>query len=119
MKTLLLDNTLWDLCVDAAGNIAVADTPYQRAQDVASAIKLFLGELWYDSSKGIPYFQQILGKAPPLQLFKSYMVEAAMTVPGVVSAVCTVESFQGRTVKGSVTFTADDGTTGTVAINGN
>ncbi len=116
MKTLLLDNSLWDLCLDAAGNIAVAEAPYQRAQDVASAIKLFLGELWYDSEPGVPYFQQILGKAPPINVFREYMVQAALTVPGVVSAACVVESFQGRTVKGAVTFTADDGTTGTVTI---
>lgn len=119
MKTLLLDNTLWDLCVDASGNIAVAEAPYQRAQDVASAIKLFLGELWYDSSKGIPYFQQILGKAPPLQVFKRYMVDAAQTVPEVESAVCVVESFQNRTVTGYVSFTGEDGVTGVVSINGN
>lgn len=116
MKTLLLDNTLWDLCLDASGNIAVATEPYQRAQDVASAIKLFLGELWYDSELGVPYFQQILGKAPSLQVFKGYMVQAALTVPGVVSADCVVESFQNRTVKGAVTFTSEDGTTDTVAI---
>lgn len=116
MKTLLLDNTLWDLCLDAAGNIAVATEPYQRAQDVASAIKLFLGELWYNVEPGVPYFQQILGKAPPIQLFKEHMVRAALTVPGVANAQCVIESFQDRTVKGAVTFTADDGTTGTVAI---
>lgn len=116
MKTLLLDNTLWDLCKDTAGNIAVATAPYQRAQDVASAIKLFLGELWYNADNGVPYFQQILGHAPPIQVFKEYMVRAALTVPGVVSADCVIESFQDRTIKGAVTFTADDGTTQTVQI---
>jgi hypothetical protein len=116
MKTLLLDNTLWDLCLDAAGNIAVATAPYQRAQDVASAMKLFEGELWYDDTKGVPYFQQILGMAPPVQLFKEYEVRAALSVPEVVTAECVLESFENRTVVGSVTFTAEDGTTGTVAI---
>lgn len=116
MKTLLLDNSLWDLCLDANGDIAVASEPYSRAQDVASALRLFLAELWYDTSKGVPYFQQILGKTPPVEIFKEYMVRAALTVPGVVSANCVVESFEGRTVKGAVTFTSEDGTTGTVAI---
>lgn len=117
MKTLLLDNTLWDLCLDAAGNIAVAEAPYQRAQDVASAIKLFLAELWYNTGAGVPYFQQILGKAPPIQVFKTYMVQAALTVSGVVSAECVIESFQDRTVSGAVTFTDVDGITQTVAIS--
>jgi hypothetical protein len=116
MKTLLLDNTFWDLCADAAGNIAMASEPYSRSQDVASAVKLFLGELWYDQSKGVPYFQEILGKAPPLSLFKQYMIAAALTVPGVVSADCVIESFEGRTVQGSVTFTDEDGNTQTVGI---
>lgn len=116
MKTLLLDNTYWDLCLDAAGNWAVATAPYQRAQDVASAIKLFFAELWYDDTKGVPYFQQILGKAPPVQLFKEYMVRAAKTVDGVVTATCIIEQFQDRAVKGSVTFTDVDGITSTVAI---
>lgn len=114
MKTLLLDNTYWDLCKDAAGNIAVASEPYARAQDVASAIKTFLAECWYDTSQGVPYFQQILGKAPPIQYFKDQMVAAAMTVPGVVSATCVVESFQDRGVTGAVTFTDADGNTSTV-----
>ena len=116
MKTLLLDNTLWDLCLDAAGNIAVAQAPYARAQDVASAIRLFSGELWYNTTQGVPYFSQILGHTPPLSLFKEFMIRAALTVPEVVAAECVVNSFEGRTVTGSVTFTADDGTTTTVAI---
>lgn len=116
MKTLLLDNSQWDLLTDAAGNIAAATAPYQRAQDVASAIKTFLGEVWYDSSMGVPYFQQILGKAPPIQFFKDQMVRAALTVPGVVSADCVIESFQDRTVTGAVTFTDSSGATQSVAI---
>jgi hypothetical protein len=116
MKTLLLDNTNWDLVLDAAGNIAVAQVPYARAQDVASALKLFLGELWYNTGKGIPYFQKILGKTPPTSIFEEYMVAAALTVPGVTRATCTIQSFENRTVTGQVAFETVDGTTGTVSI---
>jgi hypothetical protein len=118
MDTLLLDVGLWDLCLDANGNIALASVPYARAQDVASAIRLFLGELWYDSTKGIDYFGQILGDTPPLTLFQEFMVTAALTVPGVVTASCVVESFDdaARTVTGQVTFTDVDGNTSTVSI---
>lgn len=116
MKTLLLDTTAWDLVLDATGNIAVATEPYQLSQDVASAIKLFAGELWYDTSKGVPYFSTILGKAPPIEFFKEQMVRAAKTVPGVVGASCVIQSFEDRTVTGYVKFTAADGTTGTVSL---
>jgi hypothetical protein len=87
MDTLLLDTVLWDLTVDAAGNIALATEPYALAQDVSSAVRLFLGELWYDNTQGIDYTRKILGESPPLAVFQEYMVGAALTVPDVVSAV--------------------------------
>lgn len=116
MKTLLLDTVAWDLVLDANGNIAVAQEPYQLEQDVASAVRLFAGELWYDVSKGVPYFANILGQAPPIQLFKEFMVKAALTVPGVVTADCVIESFEGRTVTGFVSFTDSTGKIRTVSI---
>lgn len=116
MKTLLLAVNDWDLITDAAGNIALSSEPYALAQDVASAIRLFQGELWYDTVPGIPYFSTILGHAPPVVVFKEYMEAAALTVPGVVSAVCTINSFEGRTVIGQVLFTDSNGATGSVAL---
>lgn len=124
MSTLLLDVTLWDLVADAAGNIAVAANPYALAQDVASALRTVLGEVWFDDTLGIPYLvegnptAQILGNTPPLTVFKAYMVNAALTVPGVVSAVCVVESFDTSTrqVVGQVQFTDDTGNTQSVSL---
>lgn len=116
MKTLLLDLTGWDLLTDAAGNIALASDPYASAQDVASALKLFFGELWYDDQKGVPYFAEILGHTPPVTFFQELMVQAAMTVPGVVSAECTIEAFENRTVTGQVTFRMANGQTSTVNL---
>ncbi len=115
-STLLLDNTNWDLLADAAGNIAVAQPPYALAQDVASALKLFLGELWYNAAPGVPYFSEILGHSPPIGVFQAYMVQAALTVPGVVSAECAIESIDGRTIVGAVTFVDENGSTQQVAI---
>lgn len=116
MNTLLLDNSQWDLLTDAAGNIAMATAPYALAQDVASALKLFLGELWYDVTQGVAYFTEILGHAPPLPLFQEFMVRAALTVPGVVSAECTIEAFEQRTVTGQVTFRTSTGVAGIVSL---
>jgi hypothetical protein len=105
-NTLLLDNTTWDLLTDSAGNIAMATEPYALSQDVASAIKLYKAELWYDVAKGIPYFEQIWGKSPPINVFKEYMVAAALTVPGVLKARCVIASFsrETRNVDGTVFF---------------
>src|SRR4051812_14809197 len=98
--TLLLDVSSWDLLLDAAGNWALASPPYAVAQDVASAQRLFLGELWYDQTKGVPYFEKFLAHPPPVQLFESYEEAAALTVPGVVSAQCQVTQINNREVSG-------------------
>lgn len=78
----------WDLTVDSGGNLAVTTGAYAIAQDVASAVRLFLGELWYDTAQGIPYLEQIFGQRPPLQFLKAKFVGAGMTVPEVASIVC-------------------------------
>jgi hypothetical protein len=76
MDTLALDRTTWDLFLDARGDIAVASNPYSLAQDAASAIRLFSGELYYDTTQGVPYFGQILGQMPPLEFMKAQFVGA-------------------------------------------
>ena len=105
MDTLLLNPKTWDLVPDAAGNIALAANPYALAQDAASAIKLFKGEYWYDISLGIPYWGQILGQQPPIQLVKSQSIKAALTVPDVVAAQCFIKSVDNRQVSGQVQVT--------------
>lgn len=105
MNTLLLDRTAWDLVKDAQGNIAMASNPYALAQDVASAVKLFKGECWYDTTKGIPYWQQILGKWPPLAVIRAYVESAALTVPGIVKAQCKIVQTADRTITGQVEIT--------------
>lgn len=109
-NTLLLDTDAWDLVIDSAGNIAVAAPPYALAQDVASAIKLFAGELFYDPDTGIPYFEEILSRFPPASLITGYMEQAALTVPGVVSAQVIITSFANRTVTGQCLFVDENRT---------
>lgn len=111
--TLLLDQTLWDLVLDIDGNIAVASPPYALAQDAASAIKLFQGELWYDTTRGVPYFTDILGKLPPLQLVKERFTAAALSVPGVTAAKVFITGLANRQLTGQVQITD---ATGTVAV---
>lgn len=116
MNTLLLDRTAWDLVLDAAGNIAMASDPYAVAQDVASAIKLFKGELFYNKAPGVPYWEDILGHRPPLALVREHVQRAALTVPGVSGALCTLTRFEDRALAGYVEITLTDGTTQTVSF---
>jgi hypothetical protein len=102
--TLLLNPATWDLETDAFGNIAVEDEPDSLAQDAASAIKLFFGEYYFDTTIGVPYLTQVLGVNPPptLSLLKQLLVDAALTVPDVASAQVYISSFSNRTVGGQV-----------------
>lgn len=115
-KTLLLDQDKWDLVLDSNGNIAVASPPYALAQDVASACRLFIGELWFDTEKGIPYFENVLGHLPPVSLVASYLENAALTVPGVVSARCIISSFDARSVSGQIQFIDETGVSNNVSF---
>lgn len=111
MQTLLLDPDTWDLVIDADSNIAVASAPYALSQDVASACRLFQGELYYDTTQGVPYWQSILGQLPPLQFIKNAYVTAALTVPTVVAAVCYITAFVNRVISGQVQSTDVNNTT--------
>jgi len=114
MTTLLLDTDQWDLVLDANGDIALASEPYALAQDVASAVRTVLGEVYYDSNQGIPYFQDVLGKLPPTALLIELINNAARTVPGVVSVQTIITSFTARTVSGQIQFKDNTGVTHSV-----
>lgn len=110
-NTLLLDTQAWDLVLDASGNIAVASPPYSLAQDVASAARTFLGEVYYDTTQGLAYLQQILGQLPPASLLTQGINKQVLTVPGVVTAECVLTSFDDRGVTGQIAFIDESGAT--------
>lgn len=107
--TLLLDRTVWDLVLDTAGNIALAAPPYAVAQDAASEIRTFVGEIWYDTVRGLPYFADILGQKPPIQLMRSAFNAAALKVPGTTAARTFITGIVGRQATGQVQVTDVNG----------
>jgi hypothetical protein len=109
MSSLLLDTVAWDLCVDVNHNIAVASAPYSYAQDAACAVKLFKGELVYDTSQGVPYFEKILGHWPSAGVLRAYLVQAALTATGVATAQVFFSSWENRKVEGVVNLTSESG----------
>lgn len=117
-STILLDVGLWDLTLDAFGNIALAAPPYAIAQDVASACRTVLGEVWYDTSFGVDYFGKIFGKTPALAVFQEMFVVQTKTVPGVVTATCAIEAYSAvtREAKGQIKFTDINHQTQTVGL---
>jgi hypothetical protein len=120
LATMLLTPATWDLALDSFGNMALASTspPNNLAQDAASAIKLFsdvggpgVGEYWWDTTQGVPYFTQIFGRNAPLDLVKQKEVMAAISVPGVAAAQCFISALSGRQLSGQVQVVSQAGQT--------
>ena len=108
-QSLLLDLVNWDLCVDVNGNIAVCSEPYSDSQDSASSIRLFLGELYYDTTQGVDYWGQILGHFPSQALFNAKIQAAALSATNVVTATVSITAFKNRAISGNVFITNNQG----------
>jgi hypothetical protein len=79
-------NAAWDTYLDQYGNIAVNTQGAAVAQDVASAIKLFQGELYFDTTQGVPYFSVLFNEVYNPVVAAGLLQQAALTVPNVVQA---------------------------------
>lgn len=116
-RTQLLDQITWDVCLTASGNIAIADSPYATAQDVACACRTWLGEMIYATNAGIPYLGQIFGgNAPSVAFVKAQLETAALTVPGVTNPVAYLTALANRKLSGTVQFIGPDGTSQTASF---
>lgn len=114
--TILLDADAWDLTLDGFGNIAMATAPYAVAQDVASACRLWKGEAPYDTRRGVPYEQSILGQQVPAGTLAAWFEGEAITNPDVSSATAILQQQAGRTLGGQIQLTLTDGTTNVLGI---
>ncbi|QEO17864.1 WS/DGAT domain-containing protein [Acetobacter vaccinii] len=117
MNTLLLDRTTWDFLLDSKGNIAIASGAYAVGQDIASAVRVFQGECYYDTEQGLPYLSNVLGKNQSLSVFQSQVQDIATAVPGVAEARCIVGGMSyDRQLRGAVLFTTTSGETSDVGF---
>lgn len=115
MDTLALDKDTWDLCTDVWGNLATvgdatpeSDTtgPGMRlAFDVATRVRAWRGEVYFDTTQGINY-PQYLGGPPNLSLLQSVFTTEALKVPGCLTALADFQFIGGddRAVTGTITL---------------
>lgn len=119
MKTLslLLNTYTWDITLDDKGNLAVVENPYAVTQDVACACSTFAGEVWYDITLGVPYFEKILGHQPGSNIVQSYLEKQALTLNHVKQATATViKNNTTRASSGVITIVDTNGTTSTINL---
>ena len=74
------------------------------AQDVASAIMTYQGEVYYDVTQGMPWLSGVMSQPYAPKLLQPLLVQAALQVPGVIQAQATMSSFSptSRKVRGTV-----------------
>jgi hypothetical protein len=101
-SSLLLDTDAWDICLDAQGHWALASDPYAIVQNVSCACLLFQGEAWFDTTKGVPYWNDVFGPAYPIALIRADIEAAAEAVDGVDSASLAITSITSRALTGQV-----------------
>lgn len=99
--TLLLDRDTNDLCLDSAGDIALASEPYSLVQDVTTEARVWLGEVYYDTTYGVPYAQIFAGNVPNISV-QSVLEEAAKRVPGVTVATVLLNEITDRELTGQI-----------------
>ena len=103
MNSLNIDSVNNDLIVDANGNLGIATGAFALALNAACAIRTFAGEVFYDTTQGIPYFSTILGKSPPIEYMRSQLVAAAIASdPDITSAKVFFTSLTNRALSGQV-----------------
>jgi len=110
MDSLNVDETNNDLFVDGQGNLALATGGAALALNAACAIRTFSGEVFYDSTQGLPYFQSILGKNPPLEYVRSQLAKAALNADSdIVASRVFFSSLTARNLSGQVQVTDSTG----------
>jgi hypothetical protein len=125
--TLALDISLWDIDVDSRGNLrTVGDATPQSdqtgpgmrlAQDVATRVRAWLGEVYFDTTQGINY-PLYFGGPPNLTVLQNAFNLEAFKVPGCATALAQFTFTRGssRTVGGVITVSDIAGNGGQVQL---
>ena len=111
MKTLYLDPDTWSPVLNSEGGLAVATDQYRIAQDVATSVRVFLGECFYDTTRGVPYTTQILDVSTNLELVRSELIKAAELIESVYKAEVYFTDFTNRSLSGQIQITDTSGST--------
>ena len=117
-KTLLLDSN-WDLCLDKAGRIAIAEGAYATAQAVANECRLFTDDAYFEPGRGIPYYLIALGRKLSPSVLRARLRDAAMLVEDVEDVTEVVlESLdtETRRVTGEIQFTSKEGENASIEL---
>lgn len=105
MKTLALTNNEWDLYVDDFGNLAIKEDNDRLAQDVASSVRVWLGECPFDVERGVDYGNPDANRND----LKLQINQQAGLVEGVYESMVVFDKLEDRTLTTTIYVTNDNG----------
>jgi hypothetical protein len=103
---LQLDTATGDLEFSDDNDLILIDGVDAIRQHITIRLQFFQAEWFLDERIGIPYYQEILRKAPDLNVVRSIFREAILTTPGVIAVTDLVTEYDGTTRTLTVSFSA-------------
>ena len=117
--SLKLDDN-WDITLNGIGRIEVTTGAYAIAQEVATKVRAFYHDMFFNWEQGIPHFVDELGVAPNFTLIRSRIRERALEVDGVEDVEIELDESsvtnRNRALTGDIKLTLTDGTTVEIEI---
>ena len=106
MIDLGLDTSTGDLLVSNFDLTLVEETD-QIAQNLAIRLRFILGEWFLDIEAGVPYYEDILIKAPNQYRVESVLKEEIINTEGVTEILSFTSNYQPETRRFTVQFSCD------------
>jgi hypothetical protein len=105
-RDILIDVATNNIALTPTGDLSLVGGVPSIAQAVRQAMRTFLGEWFLDDEVGVPWFDQILVKAPSLPAARAVLREVVLAVPGVLAVTSMDLDLDKITRTLSVTFAA-------------
>lgn len=80
MKTILTNNKN-DIYLDAGNNLAIGEGLTAGANISKNAVLVTLGELEFNTTGGVPYFETIFNDFPLVDLFQAAVIRTVENLP--------------------------------------
>lgn len=105
MSDLLMNFATNDLQI-TDGDLSLATGDVAIQQDLQQRLQLWLGEWFLDTTKGVPYRQQILIKNPNMDVVQSDITNTVTDTPGIEQILDINFAFDGPRRSLAVTVSA-------------
>lgn len=93
------------LYLDSSGQIAFVSDPAEALrQRIESHLRTFLGEIFDDETKGVPYYSEVLVKNPDIASITSLLIYQTSLVEGVSKVNSLSVNFDQKTRDFAVSF---------------